>query len=233
MSQSARSFRMRDKDYKMSAEIQLPVKIRKVSKSVNSKLRQEAYTPGVCYGAGVNHNQFLSVEEKLIVKFRKQIKENSIFVFESEDKDLNGQRVMVKAVSVHPVSRRPLHIDFYAIKRGQKVTLDIALQFVGEAKGVKLEKGVLNVSTSKIHCECLPSKIPEHIDIDITELGLDESIHLSDVQAPEGVTFLTSADTTLCTIAQPKEEKAAPAVEGEAAEAAAAAPAAENKDKKE
>jgi large subunit ribosomal protein L25 len=166
----------------------------------------------------------LSIAFNDAVKYSKRGYENQIFTLESKDAGLNGLKVLRKALSIHPVSRRPLHMDFFAPDMTKAVRVGIEIRLTGKAKGTA-DGGLVNVVRRTVEIEALPLEIPEFFTLDITELDLNQSMHVSDVKFPEGIKVITSTDETLVTCAEVKEEVAAAPVAAEAA-APGAAPAA-------
>ena len=206
----------------MSTEnINLKAQTRQSGKHFSRALRREQKIPAVIYGPKVE-NMDIWVSEIELTKYNKQKFENTIFVLESDDKKLNALKVLKKDVDIHPVSRRPTHVDFYALDMTKEVRVEVELRFEGKSIGIK-EGGLLNITRRTIEVECLPTAIPAFFELDITNLALGDSIHASDVQAPEGVKIITLPTETLCTIVAAQEEVAATPV---AAAADAAAPAA-------
>jgi large subunit ribosomal protein L25 len=133
--------------------------------------------------------------------------------------------VLVKEYQVDPVSHKLLHADFYQLAMDKVLTLTVPVQVNGEARGVKVQGGLLDFVTREIQVECLPADIPEHIAIDVTDLELHQSIRVRDLPPNPKWKAVSDGDTMLVHIVMPKaEESAATAA---AAEAAAAAPAAE------
>lgn len=208
------------------------VEPRKAGKHFSRQARKDRKVPTVIYGPKFK-NQNAFAEENLVKKFSAPRFESTIFSLKSDDKDLNDVKVLIKDIQHDPVSDRPVHLDLYALDMTRKVRLYIVLKYEGTPVGVKDEGGILQVSLNELEIECLPTKIPDQITIDISNLGLNESLHVSDITLPADVKAITSEKRTLCSVSSPKEEKepevtAAP-VEG--AEAAAApAPETEKKD---
>lgn len=205
----------------MGNEISLQVKTREVGKSSSRSLRSNERTPGIIYGKSIE-NIALSIEQKMVDKYQKVLKENPIFLLNSEDKRLDGVRALIKNIVYHPVNRKPVHIDFFAIASDDTIVVEVEVVLTGTPKGVKTDGGNLSVNAHKIEIECLPHNIPSKIEHDISDLGLDESVHVADLKAPEGVEILTSKDVTICTIHIVKEEEEKPAVEAAATDAATA-----------
>ncbi len=206
-----------------SESIQLTAAPRTSGKHYSRKHRNQMEVPAVVYGPKIE-NMNLFLRENELVKYNKSKFENTIFVLNSEDKGLNGLKVLKKETSLHPVTRRPVHIDLYAMDMTQTVRVYVEVKFDGKAEGVK-NGGVLNVANREIEIECLPDDIPEAIHIDITNMQIDDNLHVSDLTIPEGVEVLSSEKLTLCTVSMVEEVKetpveAAPAADGEAAPAA-------------
>lgn len=215
-------------------DIQIDVTTRETGKSAVRKLRKNKTVPGVVYGA--TENKILAAEEKLIVKYNVTKFENAIFTLQSKDAKLNGLKVLMKEVKVHPVTRRPSHIDFLAIDLNKEVRVYVELRTEGKAAGIG-DGGLLEILVREIEVECLPTKIPQFLTIDVTNLGVGDAAHLQDIKFPEGVKPTSNENIAVATVTIIKEEvvvapvaAAVPGAEGAApaagAEGAAAAPAA-------
>lgn len=202
-------------------ELNLTASPRQTGKHFSRAHRVKMEIPAVVYGPKIK-NLNLNLRENELVKYLKSKYENSIFTLKSDNKDLNGIKVLKKAVAIHPVTRRPVHIDLFAIDMTQTIRVWIEVKFTGKAEGLK-EGGVLNVATREIEIECLPNAIPEEISIDVTHLNVGESLHVTDLKLPDGVELMSSDKDTLCTVAIVEEVTETPAAEasGEAADAAA------------
>jgi large subunit ribosomal protein L25 len=131
-------------------------------------------------------------------------------------------KVLVKDYLLDPITHAVLHADFYRVAMDRKLQVTIPITVKGEPRGVKQQGGILEFVKREVEIECLPSDIPEHIEIDVTELMLHQGLRLRDVAINPKWTPLTDADTMLVHIIQPKAEEAAAAT----TDAAAAAPTA-------
>jgi large subunit ribosomal protein L25 len=130
--------------------------------------------------------------------------------------DGGASRAMVKDYQLDPVTRQLLHADFYQLAMDRAITVTVPIVIKGEAKGVKLDGGMLDFITREVQVECLPTDIPERIDVDVTELMLHQSIRLRDLpQNPKWKT-LTEPDTMLVHVVLPKAEEAAATAEDDA-----------------
>jgi large subunit ribosomal protein L25 len=128
---------------------------------------------------------------------------------------------MVKEYQLDPITHQLLHADFYQLAMDKAITVTVPIQLKGEARGVKQQGGLLDFVTREIQVECLPTDIPEHIDVDVTELMLNQAIRLRDLAVDPKWTPVTEPETMIAHVVMPKaEESAAAAAEGVAAAAA-------------
>jgi large subunit ribosomal protein L25 len=151
--------------------------------------------------------------------------------------DLDGRHVIIKDVQRAPISGALLHADLYEVDLTEKLQVTVPLRFHGRAKGVA-DGGILQPLVRAIDVECLPTDIPEAIDVDVSELGIHDAIHISALQFGANITPVYDSDIAIVTVLPPTveaaptpaevpaEEAAAAAAPAEGGEAAAAAPAA-------
>lgn len=197
----------------------------RTSKKGLSKMRLGGHVPAVVYGPKVKNGTF-SVAINDAVKYSRRGFENAIFTLKSMDKALDGIKVLSKSVDIHPVTRRPIHLDFFAPDMTKAVRVKVELKFEGKPLGLA-DGGIFNAIRRDIEIECLPTEIPEFITVDVSGIGIDESMHVSDVKIPDGLKLITSLDETIATVAVVQEEVAAPvAAAADPAAAAGAAPGA-------
>jgi large subunit ribosomal protein L25 len=140
-------------------------------------------------------------------------------------------RVLVKNVQLDPISHHPLHADFYRVNMDRKITVTVPVVLKGESRGVKQDGGVLDFVHREIEVETLPANIPDSIEVDVTDLGIGDSIHVRDVASHAAWTPISDPDMMIVHVVVIKvveEAPAAAAVPGAegAAAAGAAAPAA-------
>jgi large subunit ribosomal protein L25 len=141
----------------------------------------------------------------------------------SQDPDLHDKAVLLREVQLHPVSGAVLHADFFEVDLTERLTVSVALHFTGKAAGVT-DGGILQPILREIEVECLPTEIPQFIEIDVSPLGIHEAVHLGEVKLPEGVTAVGDPSQALVTVLPPTVEEAKPAEGAEAAPAEGAAP---------
>jgi large subunit ribosomal protein L25 len=136
--------------------------------------------------------------------------------------DGGATQVLVKEYQLDPVTHALLHADFYQLAMDKAIVVTVPVQVRGEAKGVKVQGGLLDFVTREIQVECLPANIPEHIDVDVTELELHGSIRLRDIPTGDKWKAVTDGDTMLVHVVMPKAEESAAAATAEGAAPAAA-----------
>jgi large subunit ribosomal protein L25 len=131
-------------------------------------------------------------------------------------------RVMVREYQLDPITHQLMHADFYQLAMDKAITVTVPIVIRGESRGVKVQGGLLDFVTRDIEVECLPTDIPEHIDVDVTELMLNQSIRVRDLARNEKWTPVTEGDAMLVHVVMPKAEESAAAAAEAAAPAAAA-----------
>ena len=170
------------------------------------RLRHEGTTPGILYG-GVKDAISLEIDTKeLFMQFRHEAFHASILTLNLEGKK---ESVILRDFQMHPVRNNIQHIDFQRINENEKISVKVPFHFINEetAPGVKIEGGLVSHIMTEIDISCLPKDLPQYIEVDLGELAMGESIHLSEVTVPEGVelTSLTDEnDPAITSISKPK-----------------------------
>jgi large subunit ribosomal protein L25 len=132
-------------------------------------------------------------------------------------------RVLVKEVQLDPITHHPLHADFYRVNMDRRIRVTVPVVLKGEPRGVKVEGGVLDFVHRAIEMECLPAEIPNAIEVDVSNLGMNDAVYLRDVAKDVTWQPVDDADTMLAHVVTLRVvEEVAPAAEGAAAPAAAA-----------
>jgi large subunit ribosomal protein L25 len=131
-------------------------------------------------------------------------------------------RVMVKEYQLDPVTHQLLHADFYALAMDKEITVTVPIVLKGESRGVKQQGGIVDFVTREIEVQCLPTNIPEHIDVDISELMLNQSVRLKDLAQDPKWKAVTDGETMLVHVVMPKAEESAQAADATAAAVPAA-----------
>jgi large subunit ribosomal protein L25 len=181
-------------------------------KGVARKLRAAGRVPGVVYGHG-REPQSLSLVARDLDKLLSGIAAGSTVIELTLGKATT--KTLIREIQRHPFKKQIMHVDFMELVAGEKVIVDIPLVFVGIPEGVRLSGALLEQIVHSIEVNVDPSNIPNHIDVDVTNLAMGHSLHVRDLVLPPGLEVLTDEDTTICAVIAPRavvEEKA----EGEA-----------------
>jgi large subunit ribosomal protein L25 len=206
------------------------VQLKAVNRSTHGKgparaMRRSGQVPAVIYGRG-REPTALAVDGVALTRLLEKIHPESTIV----ELALDGGTVqtLIREVQRHPVRPGIVHVDFYEIKAGEKIRLEVPIHCVGIPEGVRNQGGTLDQVIRNVMIEVLPADIPEQVELDVTALTIGKSLHVSDLKIPN-VHILMDGALTVCTVVAPRiEEVAAPvaaaaegaAVEGEAAAAA-------------
>ncbi len=188
------------------------------------RLRQQGLIPAVVYGRKGEPKHLALDPAALLKAIETPHKFNTLLTLKVD----GGENfVLFKDYQVDPVTRRLLHADFLEVKLDEPVKVEVPVSIVGKAVGTA-EGGILSVATHDIVVKALPTKIPLKIEVDVTELKIGASIHISELKAPEGCAFVYQADIVIAFVAIPEKEEvvavaaAVPGAEGAAAPAAGA-----------
>jgi large subunit ribosomal protein L25 len=203
-------------------------------KESNRKRRAEGKIPGVIYGKGLE-TRSIEFQRKPLEKFLDTARRGTVVVKMIVQGEAGGKEsyAVLKETQTHPLTGRVTHVDFYEVALGRKFRVEVPVRIKGKAVGIEMG-GVLEVVTRNLEVECTPDHVPEFLELDVTALGIGDSLHLADVQFPEGV-VPTEKDLrmTLAAVHTPKAEAAPAVVEEVAAEGAEGASVAEGASKEE
>jgi large subunit ribosomal protein L25 len=183
-------------------------------------IRRQGKVPGVLYGT-TREAMHVAVDCKEFETKVGSIEGTHLIKLNSSAADLGGRLVLVKEVQRHPVSRALLHTDLYEVDVTAKIKLRVPLHFIGRADGVELG-GILQPIRREIEVLCLPTEIPDFIEIDVTRLGIHDAVHISDLKPPQGVEIPYDTDEALVTVLPPVVEEVKVAAEAEVVEGAPA-----------
>lgn len=180
-------------------------------------LRSQGQIPAVIYGHG-RDPQPLALNARDLDKLLSHIQAESTVI----EVTVGGHtaKTLIREIQRHPIKRQILHVDFQALVAGEKVVVSIPIVLQGIPEGVRLEGGVLDQTLREIEIEVDPSNIPDHIEYDVTNMVIGDSVHVSDLKVPEGVEVQDDPETSVAVLAAPRaviEETpaVAEAVEGE------------------
>jgi len=198
------------------ASAQLSAEARnETGKGVARKLRSAGRIPGVIYGHA-REAQGLSINARELDRLLGNIAAESTVV----ELNVDGitTNTLIREIQRHPFKRQILHVDFQELVAGEKVAVHVPLVFVGTPEGVRLSGAMLEQVIHSIDIRVDPANIPNHIDVDVSHLGMGHSLHVRDLVLPQGVEVLTDEDATMCACIAPRAvvEEAAAAEEGAA-----------------
>ncbi len=212
----------------MSEAIKLSATVRQ------EKLRDlKDVIPAVMYGSG-SENASLTVKRSEFEKVFAQSGESGLISLSVADGA--GVPVIIKDLQMDPVRHRIIHVDFFKVNMKEKVKAEVSLEFVGEAPAVKSFGGIVMHNFDTLEIECLPSDLMQKVEVDMSVLkNIGDAIHISDIQLPSGVVFVSEPETMIAQVIEPKKtvEDAAADTAIEETAAANAAAAGKPEEKKE
>lgn len=195
----------------MTTRVRLEAQLRtERGKGAARSLRRQGYVPGVIYGHG-EETRACKIETKELERLLTSGPYESTLIDLKLD---NGDtaRVLIREVQIHPCRSEVLHVDFLAVHRGEKVRLDVPVRLDGVARGVK-EGGILEHLRYEVEIRCDPDQIPEALQLDISDLGIGNSVTVADLSAPVGVEILSDSSVTIAAIVPPAVLKVEEVVE--------------------
>jgi large subunit ribosomal protein L25 len=206
-------------------------------KGASRRLRHASRVPGIVYGAGQDAQPIEVDHKELSQNLKLESFHASILTLNLGDAK---HQVLLRDYQMHPWKQQVMHVDFQRVAKDRKIHMKVPLHFMNQeiAPGVKTGGGTVNHVMSELDVTCLPDDLPEFVEVDLSELQLGHSIHLSELKLPKGVESVqlrAGDDPVVATIVIPRAEVAVeetPAVAAVAAPAAAPAPAAEKKEEK-
>lgn len=180
------------------------------------RARRDGLVPVSVYGGEGGSVAALAPLRELAAILRSESGRNTIFTLDIDG--VGASEVMFHDRQIDPVRGRLIHADLTRLVKGQKIEVTVPLHLVGEPVGVREEQGVLEQIIREIEIRCQPREIPDSIDVDVSNLGVHDLLHISDLQVAEGIEILHKPETVIATVGIVKEEPvAAPVVEEEGA----------------
>lgn len=181
-------------------------------KQAVKKLRDAGRVPGVVYHRGEKSVEIWVDDKELSRLLRTAGEDNLLINLKIDDeKPSRARAVLLKEVQHHPVKRGVLHVDFNEISLKEKITIEVEVVHKGEPIGVRQEGGHLDHPMRQIKIQCLPTDIPKHVEVDVTGLKLNQSIHVSDLNLGDKIKILTDPDALLFQVKVHEEKAEEPA----------------------
>ena len=164
------------------------------------RLRASGFVPAVLYG-GDGGNAVLAVPDKVVDYTLQHVGDNALY-----DLDVDGESTTARVVDVqrNPVTGRLVHVDFAPVDMTERIVVTVPVVVSGESPGVA-EGGVLQQVAYEVEVESLPGNIPQELTLDVSRLGLNENLNLSDLSLPEGVTLISDPEDVAATVTPPTE----------------------------
>ncbi len=183
-------------------------------KGVARSLRRDGRVPAVIYGHA-RAPQSLSVDARELSRLLEKNSAETTVIELAVDGAMS--RTLIRDIQRHPVKRAIIHVDFQELVAGEKVSVNIPLVIVGTSIGVRLNAGILTQVMSELACRVDPANIPNRIEVDVTNVNIGGSVHVSDLTIPAGVEVMTGESDTVLTVSAPKTGDETPAAGGEPA----------------
>jgi len=191
------------------AQVNLQVIKRELkSKGYLNDLRRKGYVPAVYYAHG-EENLFLAVP---VSKLKPLVFSSETHLINLEIEGIGQRPCILKEFQLDPVTDEIIHVDFHGLKAGEKINVEVAIHLVGTPLGVR-EGGIIQHSLHKIEIECLPTEIPDKIDVDVSNLKIGDALHVKDLNLTS-YRVLTNPESTIITIVPPALHKEVIAGEG-------------------
>lgn len=185
-------------------------------KGVARSLRTSGRVPAIIYGHG-REPQSLSIDTRELEKLLSHISaENTVIDLSVDGK---SARTLIREIQRHPFKKQILHVDFQELVAGEKVIVRVPIVLMGVPAGVRMDGGVLDQTLRELEVEVDPAHIPNHVEVDVTELTIGSSVHVSDITLPEGVEIVGDEDASVCVVSAPRAAVEETVVEAEEAPA--------------
>lgn len=186
----------------MESEI-LSISLRnEVGKNAVKKIMNNGFVPAVVYGHNKT-NILAKISQKEVKTILKHRGKSIFFVVENSDDSLNGKKLLVKSIMKDPVTDTIKHIDFYEMSEKEMTKFYVPIKLVGKAQGL-VQGGVLEWEKRDVELKALPENVPDLIEVDVTNLTIGHSIHLSELKLPEGVKLAEDGNIAVVTMLAPK-----------------------------
>ena len=177
-------------------------------KGASRSLRRDGRLPAIIYGHA-REPLSLSVPEREFERLLEKFAAENTVIELSIDGAMS--RTLIREIQRHPVRRNVLHVDFQELVAGERMVVRIPITLQGTPEGVRNNGGILSQILQELECRVDPLNMPGHIDVDVTNVSIGHSIHVSEITIPEGVEVLDDPESTICIVAAPKVEEEVPA----------------------
>lgn len=192
----------------MAKQVKLSARPRtEVGRNSVKQLRTRGLVPAVVYGHKDQPSNLEVQQREIAALLSHAVGENILVELVIADgSSVSNKLSLIQEVQHHPVRGDILHVDFLEVAMDEVLHTEVPVEPAGEADGVKNYGGLLEQSLRSLHIECLPKDLPEIIRVDVSALGLNQSIHVRDIALPAGVKATSDADLTVFIVSEPKVE---------------------------
>lgn len=192
----------------------ISIEVTKREKGTNETLRANKKLPAVLYGPQ-QEAVSIAIDYSTFERTWRQVGESTVITLTGLEKDMDA---LIHDVDVHPVTQQIRHADFYVFKAGEKITVDVPLEFIGVAPAEKTLGGTLIKVMHELEVEVLPKDLPHEIQVDVSAVvDFDSPLHVGDLKLPEGVTPTANADEVVVAATPPKSDAEMEAMDEEGA----------------
>ena len=170
-------------------------------------LRRAGRVPGIIYGHA-REPQPLTVDARELDRLVGSVTGSTVIELSLDGKTT---KTLIREIQRHPYRKEYLHVDFQELVAGEKIVVSIPLVFRGIAEGVRVGGGIMDTVMRELECEVDPSSVPDHIDVDVTNMTIGHALHVADLALPAGVTVLDDPEAAVAIVAAPKATELTPA----------------------
>lgn len=190
------------------SELSIEVQSRdRIGSRAARRLRREGLIPAVVYG-GERDTLPIQVDRRALLDLIKEAgSENAVFVLELAGSKGKTRHCMVRDMEVNPLTREIVHVDFIRIDMSRKVEVEVPVELVGIPLGVSEDGGILDHITREVEVECLPGDIPNHLEVDVSELHIGQNVTIGDVSLPAGVELIDDPERVVASVVVPHIEE--------------------------
>lgn len=174
-------------------------------KAMAKRLRREGVVPGVVYGGA--KPQAVTVDPKAVLRIIHGHEGSTQLLTLKVEGESGAKMAIIRDLQFDPVSERLLHVDLQEVTADRAITVRVAVHVVGEAAGVREEKGILNLALHELEISCFPTNMPERIDADVSALGIGDVLTVGQLRAPEGVRIVNDPGQAVATVQPPMAEE--------------------------
>ena len=178
------------------------VKRGETGKGAARSIRRAGRIPAVVYGRDLDAMSLTVDSHEALKLFQSISTDNTIISLAIEGEE--EMDILVREIQSHPFRTELIHIDFYQIQRGVALEVDIPVVLIGTAEGVRTGDGIMDQTIHEIRVRCIPSLIPTSFEVEVTQLEVGDSLHVSDITIGEDIELITDVEQTICSVALPK-----------------------------